>query len=76
MRPVENFPGIAIVYRVAPWVDWKETTAVVRARNLYPHSALLALLARHKNSKSQSGCPARMTADHETIFGVRKFSKS
>ena len=55
MRPVSGFPGIAIVYGVAPWVVWKESTAVVHGRSLYPHSPLPIPAARQKNPKSQSG---------------------
>ena len=55
MRPVEIFPDIAIVYGVAPWVVWKESTVVECVLSLYPHYPLPTLLARHENPKSQSG---------------------
>ena len=44
MRLSQSFPDIAIAYGVVPWVVWKESTAVVRARSLYPNSPLPTLL--------------------------------
>ena len=52
MRLSQSFPDVAIVYGVAPWVVWKESTVVECVLSLYPHYPLPTLLARHEISDS------------------------
>ena len=46
MRRLSTFLGGAIRHGVVPWVGWKDPTAVVPARNLYPHSPVPLVPAR------------------------------
>ena len=52
MRHVHIFPDSAIVYGVAPWVGWKESTAVGCVLIVYAHSPVPIMLAGKYFSRS------------------------
>ena len=52
MRLCEIFPDSAIVYGVAPWVGWKESTVVRCVLIVYAHSPVPIVLAGKYFSRS------------------------
>ena len=52
MRLLQSFPDIAIVYGVAPWVGWKESTVVGCVLFVYAHSPVPIVLAGKYFSRS------------------------
>ena len=66
MRHVHSFPGSAIVYGVAPWVGWKESTVVGCVLIVYAHSPVPIVLAGKYFSRSAGRLRSTTRSDEKS----------
>ena len=66
MRLSQSFPGSAIVYGVAPWVGWNESTAVGCVLIVYAHSPVPIVLAGKYFSRSAGRLRSTTRSDEKS----------